>query len=154
MAEFSGPAFTKFQQSAMIAIRRGEARDLGDILGIQAACREAAQWDPVGYLNFDLLVAAYGIRVVGFLVGRTLAVGEHEILNLAVLPDHRRRGVGRSLLCAYLEASKGSVFLEVRPSNKAARTFYKSLGFDEVTVRPGYYENPSEPAIVMKFHSC
>jgi ribosomal-protein-alanine N-acetyltransferase len=138
----------------MTAVRRGEARDLGAILGIQAACPEAAQWDPVGYLNFDLLVAAQGIRVVGFLVGRTLAPGEHELLNVAMAPDHRRRGIGRSLVCAYLEASKGSVFLEVRPSNRAARGFYKSLGFEEVTLRPGYYENPPEPAIVMKFHSC
>jgi ribosomal-protein-alanine N-acetyltransferase len=105
-------------------------------------------------LNFDLLVAASGIHVVGFLVGRTLAPGEHELLNLAVAPDCRRQGVGRALVCAYLEASAGSVFLEVRPSNQAARAFYKSLGFDEVTVRPEYYHNPPESAIVMKFHSC
>jgi [ribosomal protein S18]-alanine N-acetyltransferase len=138
----------------MPVVRRGEPRDLGAILGIQAACPQAAQWDPTQYLNFDLLVAAFGIHVVGFLVGRTLAPGEHEILNLAVAPDWRRQGVGRSLVCAYLAASEGSVFLEARPSNHAARIFYKSLGFDEVTVRHGYYENPSEPAIVMKFHSC
>ena len=138
----------------MTVVRRGEPRDLGAIIAIQAASFQAAQWDPVGYLNFDLLVATYGIQVVGFLVGRTLAEGEHELLNLAVAPDHRRRGVGRSLICAYLEASKGTIFLEVRPSNLPARSFYKSLGFDEVTLRPGYYENPSEPAIVMKFHSC
>jgi ribosomal-protein-alanine N-acetyltransferase len=105
-------------------------------------------------LNFDLLVATCGIHVVGFLVGRTLLDGEHELLNLAVAPDYRRQGVGRSLICAYLEASKGAVFLEVRPSNRAARAFYKSLAFDEVSLRPGYYQNPSEPAIVMKFHSC
>jgi ribosomal-protein-alanine acetyltransferase len=138
----------------MPVVRRGEPRDLGAILGIQAACPQAAQWDPTQYLNFDLLVAASGILVVGFLVGRTLAPGEHEVLNLAVAPDWRRQGVGRSLVCAYLAASKGAVFLEVRPSNHTARTFYKSLGFDEVTVRQGYYEHPSEPAIVMKFHSC
>jgi [ribosomal protein S18]-alanine N-acetyltransferase len=138
----------------MTVVRRGESRDLGAIFGIQAACPEAAKWDPTQYLTFDLLVAASGIHVVGFLVGRTLLPCEHEILNLAVAPDYRRQGVGRSLLCAYLEASQGAVFLEVRPSNQAARAFYKSFGFEEVTVRPGYYENPSEPAIVMKFHSC
>jgi ribosomal-protein-alanine acetyltransferase len=137
----------------MTVVRRGEPRDLGAILGIQAACPEAAQWDPTHW-TFDLLVAASGIHVVGFLVGRTLLPGEHEILNLAVAPEHRRQGVGRSLLCAYLEASQGAVFLEVRPSNWGARAFYKSFGFEELTVRPGYYENPSEPAIVMKFHSC
>ena len=138
----------------MTVVRRGEPRDLGAILGIQAACPEAAKWDPVGYLNYDLLVATYGIHVIGFLAGRTLLPGENEILNLAVAPEYRRQGVGRSLVCAYLEASQGAVFLEVRPSNLAARAFYESFGFEEVTVRPGYYKNPSEPAIVMKFHSC
>jgi ribosomal-protein-alanine N-acetyltransferase len=138
----------------MPVVRRGEPGDLGAILGIQAACPQAAQWDPTDYLNFDLLVAVSGIRVVGFLVGRTLAPGEHEVLNLAVAPDYRRQGIGRSLMCDYLEASEGAVFLELRISNQAARTFYKSMGFNEVTVRPGYYQNPSEPAIVMKFHSC
>jgi len=135
-------------------MRRGEPRDLGAILGIQAACPQAAQWDPVAYLNFDLLVATSGIHVVGFLVGRTLLPGEHELLNLAVAPDYRRQGIGRSLVCAYLEASKGAVFLEVRPSNRAAREFYKSLQFEELTLRPDYYQTPREPAIVMKFHSC
>ena len=138
----------------MTVVRRGEPRDLGAILGIQAACPEAARWDPTQYLSFDLLVATFGIHVVGFLVGRTLLPGEHEILNLAVAPEYQRQGVGRALLRAYLEGSQGAVFLEVRPSNLAARAFYKSLGFEEVTLRPGYYENPSEPAIVMKFHSC
>lgn len=138
----------------MTIVRRGESRDLGAILGIQAACPEAAKWDPRQYLTFDLLVAASGIHVVGFLVGRTLLPGEQEILNLAVAPDYRRQGVGHALLCAYLEAFQGAVFLEVRPSNHAARAFYKSFGFEEVTLRPDYYENPSEPAIVMKFHSC
>ena len=138
----------------MTGVERGEPRHIGAILLIQAACPEAAQWDPVGYLNHDLLVATCGIHVAGFLVGRTLLPGEHELLNLAVAPEYRRQGVGRSLITAYLEASQGTVFLEVRPSNRTARAFYKSLQFEEVDLRPGYYQNPSEPAIVMKFHSC
>ena len=138
----------------MPIVRRGEPRDLGEILGIQLACPEAAQWAPTQYLNYELLVAAAGIHIAGFLVGRTLAPGEYEVLNLAVAPDSRRQGIGRSLVNAYLEASPGAVFLEVRPSNLAARVFYKSLGFEEVTVRPRYYQDPPEPAIVMKFHSC
>jgi len=138
----------------MPVIRRGEPTDLREILIIQAACPQAAQWDPTQYLNYDLLVAANGIHVAGFLAGRTLAPGEHEILNLAVAPEFRRQGLGRWLVSAYLEASPGAVFLEVRPSNLAARIFYKSLGFEEVTVRPKYYHDPPEPAIVMKFHSC
>jgi ribosomal-protein-alanine N-acetyltransferase len=91
---------------------------------------------------------------VGFLVTRTLVAGEREILNLAVAPDFRRKGVARALLDRALEAFCGEVFLEVRESNGVAKKFYKSLGFKELSKRKGYYDNPPETAIVMKFHSC
>ena len=90
-------------------------------------------------------------RVAGFLVVRSLGEGESEILNLAVAPENRRRGVARAML---LPALHGSVFLEVRESNRSAIAFYKSLGFQEVACRTDYYGNPPESAIVMKFHSC
>lgn len=138
----------------MTAVRRGEPGDLAEIRAIQTASPQAAQWDVEEYLRHDLLVAVDSIRVAGFLVSRTLAPGESEILNVAVTPEFRRRGVARALVYALLADLVGSVFLEVRASNVAARDFYKSLGFEEVTTRPAYYEEPSEPAIVMKFHSC
>jgi ribosomal-protein-alanine N-acetyltransferase len=75
-------------------------------------------------------------------------------LNLAVAREHRRRGVARSLLGAWLAGISGDVFLEVRESNEGAREFYKSFGFQQVSTRSKYYQNPSEAAIVMKFHSC
>ncbi|HEY7392083.1 MAG TPA: GNAT family N-acetyltransferase [Bryobacteraceae bacterium] len=135
-------------------IRPGEARDLAEIRAIQAASLESACWDPASYLNFDLLVATEGARVAGFLVGRTLTAREHELLDLAVAPDFRRKGIGSALVIAWLERAQGEVFLEVRPSNHAARQFYKFLAFEEVSSRPDYYHNPPEPAIVLKFHSC
>jgi [ribosomal protein S18]-alanine N-acetyltransferase len=138
----------------MPVIRPGEPRDLAGIRSIQAASPQSAQWDATQYLNYDLLVAALGIRLTGFLVGRTLAPREHELLNLAVAPDFRRQGIGRALVGAWLERLAGKVFLEVRPSNMPARLFYKSLGFEEVTTRPDYYSDPPEAAIVLKFHSC
>ena len=90
----------------------------------------------------------------GFLVARTLAADEQELLNLAVDPLHRRRGIGRSLVKALLSEAPGAVFLEVRESNRRARDLYKSLGFQEVSLRKNYYDHPLEAAIVMKFHSC
>jgi [ribosomal protein S18]-alanine N-acetyltransferase len=138
----------------MAVIRPGEPRDLAEIRAIQAASPQSARWDPVSYLNFDLLVAAEGVRVAGFLVGRTLTMREHELLDLAVAPDCRRQGVGRALVMAWLERAKGEVFLEVRPSNQGARLFYKYLAFEEVGGRPDYYLDPPEAAIVLKFHSC
>ncbi|MBZ5728147.1 MAG: ribosomal protein S18-alanine N-acetyltransferase [Acidobacteriia bacterium] len=121
---------------------------------IQAASAEAARWDVAGYLAYDFRVALCGPRVAGFLVSRTIAGEECEVLNLAVAPEFRRQGVARGLLKALLATVQGVVFLEVRESNTGAREFYKSVGFQEVNTRKGYYEAPPEAAIVMKFHSC
>ena len=121
---------------------------------IQSASPEAAHWTPADYLGYDLWVAVEGGRVSGFLVSRPLGMGEGELLNLAVAPESRRNGVAKALLRAFLGEFPGGAFLEVRESNAAALSLYKSLGFKEVTRRAGYYHAPDEAAIVMKFHSC
>jgi ribosomal-protein-alanine N-acetyltransferase len=134
-------------------IRAGNAQDLAAISAIQDACPEAAHWPPSDYLNYDLHVAVCDGRVAGFLAVRA-AAGEAEILNLAVAPTFRRRGLARALLGGFLQAFPGPVFLEVRESNTAARRTYQALGFTEVNIRGSYYASPPEAAIVMKFHSC
>ena len=138
----------------MPLIRRGEAGDLAAVAAIQRASPEAAQWDVAGYLSNDFLVAADASGIAGFVVARTPVEGESEILNIAVAPEFRRRGVARELVSALPACSGGTVFLEVRESNQAARSLYKSMAFEEVGRRDGYYDNPPETAIVMKFHSC
>ena len=138
----------------MTVIRPGDAGDLDAVAAIQRASPGAANWNPGDYLHQDFRVAVDGNRVVGFLVARTLLADEREILNLAVAPDSRRKGVARALLATVLEAFHGSVFLEVRESNGIAQAFYKSLGFKELSRRQGYYSSPPEAGIVMKFHSC
>ena len=135
-------------------MRRGESSDLEAISAIQSASPEAAQWMPADYLQKDLRVATLEGTVVGFLVTRTLAPGESEILNLAVAPEHRRHGVARALVETWMRTVPGDIFLEVRASNEAAQKFYKSLGFRESIVRPEYYSSPLETGIVMNFHSC
>ena len=138
----------------MTAIRRGRAGDLDAVAAIQEAMPSAARWNVADYLEHDFQVAVEENRIVGFVVARTVAAGEREILNLAVVPDFRRKGVARALLDSTLRAFRGDVFLEVRESNGVAQEFYKSLGFKELSKRRGYYESPPETAIVMKFHSC
>lgn len=135
-------------------IRRGQISDLEAIAGIQAASPQASQWPPHQYLEYEVWVAGLSGRVEGFLVARTLAPGESEILNLAVSPRCRRLGLARALCEAWLRDFHGAAYLEVRESNEGAIKFYKSLGFKELTVRPQYYGSPSETGIVMKFHSC
>jgi ribosomal-protein-alanine N-acetyltransferase len=138
----------------MTAIRRGGAGDLDAVAAIQEVSPGAARWNVADYLEQDFLVAVEEDRIVGFVVARTVAADEREILNVAVAPDFRRKGVARALLDSTLRAFRGSVFLEVRESNGVAQEFYKSLGFKELSKRRGYYESPPETAIVMKFHSC
>ena len=138
----------------MTAIRRGGAEDLEAVAEIQEASPGAAHWRVADYLEQDFRVAIEENCVVGYLVARTLAADEREILNLAVAPEFRRKGVARALLDSVLEGFRGAVFLEVRESNGIAREFYKSLGFKELSKRARYYDNPPETAIVMKFHSC
>jgi [ribosomal protein S18]-alanine N-acetyltransferase len=104
-------------------------------------------------LKYESMVAIADGRVAGFAVCRRLAEDESELLNLAVDPDMRRRGIGRRLVSACVNGRPGELWLEVRESNLAARRFYSKLGFTECGKRADYYPLANETAIVMKFHS-
>jgi ribosomal-protein-alanine N-acetyltransferase len=138
----------------MSLTRPGAAKDLAEIAAIQAACPEAAQWQPEDYLGLDFRVSICEGRIAGFAVSRNTGPGERELLNLAVAPEFRRRGIGAELVRSLQTEPAVCVFLEVRESNHGARAFYKDLGFQEVGIRHGYYHLSHESAIVMKFHSC
>ena len=128
--------------------------DLDEIARIQAASPGAASWKAADYLAHQCLVALAEDRVIASIACRRTAPDENEILNLAVDPQFRRRGVARQLVELVLEALHGALFLEVRESNHAARKMYQSLGFQVISLRKKYYNEPEESAIVMKFHSC
>jgi ribosomal-protein-alanine N-acetyltransferase len=136
-----------------VELRPGSRDDLPVIAQILAVSPEASQWDVPEYLKYDLLVALCDGRVAGFAVTRRLAEGESELLNLAVDPAFRRRGVGRRMVEALTAGHPGTLWLEVRESNLGARKFYKSLGFCDAGCRPGYYPDSGEGAIVMNVHS-
>ncbi len=90
--------------------------------------------------------------IVGF-VGVWLMVDEAHIVTLAVRPDARRQGVGQLLVLGALELAyahdMSRVTLEVRASNDAARALYERCGFRRVGVRPRYYTDNQEDAVVM-----
>lgn len=139
------------------AIRFLESRDIPTILRIQASSREAAQWlqpayESVGRNGEQAWVAEHEGPVVGFLIAHAVA-GEIEILNLAVDPNVRHKGIGRALLWEALSwaAQNGAsrVFLEVRSSNAAARQFYQAHGFASSGLRRSYYRNPVEDALLL-----
>ena len=78
---------------------------------------------------------------------------EGEILNIAVIPEMRRCGMGKALLqwvidrCEKVGTEK--LYLEVRSSNAAAKGLYSSCGFKEIGKRRNYYSNPREDADIL-----
>jgi [ribosomal protein S18]-alanine N-acetyltransferase len=136
-----------------MTVRGATAGDMAAIAAIQEASPEASQWDPASYLDYECSVAMSDGRMLGFLVVRQTATDEREILNLAVDPAERRRGVARKLLENELQRAKMQWFLEVRGSNSSAIKLYESTGFRKAGRRESYYTNPDEPGIVMKFDS-
>ena len=134
-----------------------ENRDVGAILAIQSACPGIAQWTAGDYARvaggeMAGWVAEREGEVTGFLVARRLA-DDIEILNFAVRPETRRKGIGASLLREAL--AWGTSFrarqahLEVRASNTAALRFYERHGFAVTGHRPRYYSAPIEDALLL-----
>ncbi len=139
---------------ARVQIRPAQDRDLTEIAEIQHTAPESSQWQTQDYLAFDCQVAFLpDRRVAGFLVSRSVADKEREILNIAIHPDFRRLHIATELLRAELSRWPGVHFLEVRESNAAARRLYEGLGFQAVGERPAYYDNPIETGIVMRILS-
>jgi [ribosomal protein S18]-alanine N-acetyltransferase len=131
-------------------IRPMRDSDADAVACIQAAAQEASQWDPRGYLAFEAFVVEVEGEVAGFAVSRRTAPDEAEILNVAVAPRWRRRGLARLLIERATPAEARALFLEVRESNEAARAFYRAAGFTEYGRRPDYYSHPLEAAILMR----
>ncbi len=100
------------------------------------------------------VAATRGAGVVGY-VGLELSAlgGEADVVNLAVDPAARRRGVGRALLDKAVAVCRARgvplLWLRVRASNRGARRFYRRCGFHTVGRFRGYYERPPETAILM-----
>ena len=99
------------------------------------------------------LVAMNDDTVVGYIGSQTVA-GETDVMNIAVHPDWRRRGIAQSLIeCLVVELkNRGSeaLMLEVRASNAPAIALYEKLEFRQVGRRPNYYRNPKEDALILR----
>ncbi len=99
------------------------------------------------------LVALEGNTVVGY-VGSQTVLGESDMMNVAVHPDCRRKGIAEALVEALVEALKDReshcLTLEVRASNAPAQSLYRKLGFQAVGRRKNYYFNPREDADILR----
>ncbi len=160
-----------------VRVRPAKPSDLPRLVEIASHSATAAQWNQAEYLKLfpigeldaqpladaktgslpqsrTALVVEQDDNVVGFIVSQQLE-DEWEIENIAVTGAARRRGLGSRLVNELLDLvrSRGgkTVFLEVRESNRAARSLYEKWGFLEVGRRKMYYQNPAEDALVLKF---
>ncbi|MFO1317898.1 MAG: ribosomal protein S18-alanine N-acetyltransferase [Burkholderiales bacterium] len=135
--------------------------DVGYVAALEAQIH-AAPWTAGNFR--DALAAGYGAQV-GEREGRIVAYGvlmlgpgEAQLLNLSVVPDTRRQGLGSELLTRFLREAvrlhAELVFLEVRVSNAAAIALYERAGFQRIARRDAYYppgpDGTREDALVMR----
>ena len=99
------------------------------------------------------LVAEEEGRVAGYIGSQTCG-DESDVMNVAVHPDLRRKGIAETLVNALVDELKAiesrCLTLEVRASNVPAISLYEKLGFAEVGRRKNYYRNPREDALIMR----
>jgi ribosomal-protein-alanine N-acetyltransferase len=145
-------------------IRLAQQSDLPQLMAINEDAGSAAHWTQQQWLDifhtqFPPRLAwiaedssADEERGIGFLVAQN-GGPDWELENIAVLPAFRRQGIGAKLLSALLlqahsqQASR--ILLEVRASNQLAIHLYNVSGFQLLSLRRDYYENPAEDALIL-----
>lgn len=131
--------------------------DLDELAALEKACF-AVPWSRASLaqelsnpLAVYLIVRQEG--VIAAYIGCWIIMDEAHFTNLAVSPLYRRQGIAWELLQYLLVVLKQrgvkSATLEVRVSNQAARSLYEKIGFKEAGIRPGYYADNGEDALIM-----
>ena len=145
-----------------MTLRRADANDIDRIADMETICFADDPW------SRDMVAAEFsGINPARYYVGEEdghivayagiwLIAPEGYITNVAVLPEYRRKGAASAILRKMIEEANeegvSDITLEVRVSNAAAIALYRSFGFEEAGIRPGYYRN-GEDALIMWLHS-
>lgn len=147
------------QQAVQVHIRWMIRRDMPDVLQIERASFEFA-WSEEDFVrclrqrNCIGMVADVDDRIVGFMIYE-LHRSRLHLLNLAVHPAWRRRGVGaamvRKLVGKLSQQRRTRITLEVRETNLAAQLFFRQQGFRAVNVLRNFYEDSPEDAYVMQY---
>jgi ribosomal-protein-alanine N-acetyltransferase len=132
-----------------------------DLSGVGAVEQATYQFPWSAGIFRDCLLAGYpslvmvsGEMVIGYGI-MSVAAGEAHILNICLHTQYHRRGLGRRMLRALLRQATASevdrVYLEVRPSNVGGIALYASEGFEEIGIRPRYYqaEQGREDAVIL-----
>ena len=88
-------------------------------------------------------------KVCGYLMVLD-SIDVYEILAIATVEEYRNKGIAQELL---EKIKTKDIFLEVRKSNEKAINFYKKNNFKQISIRKGYYSDPTEDAIIMKMEA-
>lgn len=138
-------------------VRRALPEDITEILGIDARSNPVPWSRQLFAKELErregaMLVAVEADQVIGFIACAGQGDSWH-ILNVTVDPEHRRRGIGGLLVDGVVAALDGRPYdrytLEVRVSNDAAIRLYRTRGFVDCGVRPRYYSDNQEDALIM-----
>jgi len=141
-----------------LSIERYLPTDLDELMAIEQKSFEMP-WSRTSYEELapmegiSIWVARLGGRLVGYMLLQHV-VDALELHTFAVTPKLRNQGIGTRLMEHLLQEAKRlhvqSVFLQVRPTNNAARRIYQKLGFQVVGTRCAYYSNDGEDALVLR----
>jgi ribosomal-protein-alanine N-acetyltransferase len=126
--------------------RRMRAADLAEVAHMEKGLY-AFPWSLGNFRDsltagYDCWTVSHGESVIGYAV-LMVALDEAHLLNFAVASEWQNQGIGRGFLKHMVEVARLAgcqiVYLEVRPSNLAARHLYKTMGFQQIAIRPAYY---------------
>ena len=145
-------------------LRRATVDDLDAIMALETVLFENDAWSPA--MMRGELADKHGYylvanppsdpsRIDGYAGLRAPRRQPHaDIQTIGVVISARRQGLGRVLLLRLIDEARDreatEVFLEVRADNPGAQSLYQSLGFEQLAVRPKYYQPDSVDAVVMR----
>jgi ribosomal-protein-alanine N-acetyltransferase len=139
-------------------VREMTEEDIRDVCIIERACF-AIPWTEEAFqleIRQNKLARYVVVEVQGMIVGHGgmwKIIDEAHITNIAVHPDYRGRGYGNLIVEKLIKiAKKEKVFrmtLEVRKSNTLAQNLYQKYGFKSCGIRPKYYQDNNEDAVIM-----
>ena len=148
-----------------LRVRAAVAGDIAVVIALEREIAEAPHWSEPDYaailrsegLRRCLFVAEFDSESAGFAVGKVIEAGSEalaELESVAVRIDMRRRGVGAALceeVADWCRAQGAAVLeLEVRSASSGAIALYERLGFERVGLRPAYYRDPADDAVLMR----
>lgn len=134
--------------------------DLDAVIGLAASISEAPRWPRSAWESYlastapprRVFLAESGGDLTGFVAGQNTG-DTCELDSIAVVPAHRRSGIATDLLAALIawarQHGSSKVQLEVRSANCSAIKFYENAGFLRYGLRPRYYSNPEDDALLM-----